>query len=558
MKLAACLTLVLVFATFAAAAPPRHTGQRTILDRNGDNRLEYGAGEGRVTRTDLGGSSATRSRTLLAFAHLADTQMVDEESPGRVEMVDFLGGDPFSASYRPQEGLMPFVLNEEVRAVRSLKGGPVTGAPIRLVMTGGDNVDNAQLNETRWFIDVMDGGRVVNPDSGRRKTCGLKKPPLYAGMRGGGRFYEPNGRGDGPGYSPSMATNRRTVGRSVASRDYRGLYEQMNRPFRPVGLGRIPWYSVFGNHDGLVQGNFAQNELFDKVAVGCRKVTKYSPEALAQIRPMLEGGVTSAERDEIIRITFGDFLDTWGIPAEHKGLFKVVPSDAARRFLRKQAWIREHFTTRGRPRGHGFTQAGLITGEGYYSFSPAAGVRFVVVDTAADNSASGNVDEAQYQWLDAELTAAEARRELVLAFGHHSIRTMNAAGSSVRLGPDVEALFLRHPGVIAYVAGHEHRNRIEPHGHFWEIVTASHLEWPQQSRVIELAALANGALAVYTTALDHSAPPRPAASGAQRLASISRELALNEPQAENGEDGRPDRRGTTVDRNTALIVPYPY
>lgn len=562
MRLAASAAVLVTLLGLSAAGATtfqRTTGQRTIVDRNGDNRLELAAGEARVTRTDLGASPAARSRTLFAFAHLADTQMVDEESPGRVEMVDFLGGDPFSASYRPQEGLMPFVLNEEVRAVRSLKGGPVTGAPIRLVMTGGDNVDNAQLNETRWFIDVMDGGRVVNPDSGRRGTCGLKRPPPYGGMRGEGRFYEPNGKGDGPGYSPSMAANRRAAGRSVASRDYPGLYEQMNRPFRPVGLGRTPWYSVFGNHDGLVQGNFDQNELFDKVAGSCRKVTNYSPEALARIRPMLEGGITPAERDEIIRITFGDYLDTWGFPKEAKGRYRTVPSDPARRFLRKQAWLRQHFTTRGRPRGHGFTQANLTNGEGYYSFSPAAGVRFVVVDTVADNSSSGNMDEAQYRWLDAELTAAEARRELVFVFGHHSLRTMNAAaGSSVRLGPDVEALFLRHPGVIAYVAGHEHRNRIEAHTRFWEIVTSSHLEWPQQSRVIELAELSNGALAVYTTAIDHSAPPRPAAKGAQRLASIARELSLNEPQAENGEDGWADRRGNPGDRNAALIVPKPY
>jgi hypothetical protein len=112
--------------------------------------------------------------------------------------------------------------------------------------------------------------------------------------------------------------------------------------------------------------------------------------------------------------------------------------------------------------------------------------------------------------------------------------------------------------VIAYIAGHEHRNRIEAHGSYWEIVTASHLEWPQQSRVIELARLRNDALAIYTTAIDHSAPPRPTGRGPQRLASIARELALNEPQAENGEDGTPDRRGTPGDRNTTLVVPNPY
>ena len=557
MRIVGALAAVLVLASVAGAAgTQRVAAPRTIVDGNGDNRLEYGPRDFRLIRNDLSPASSIPTRPLVAFAHLADAQLVDEESPGRVELVDFLGGDPFSSSYRPQEGLTPQVLDAEVRAVRRLRRGPATGAPIRLVMTGGDNVDNAQYNETRWFIDVMDGGRVVSPNSGRPGTCGLRKPPLYAGMRGGGRFYEPNGKGDGPGYSPSMAANRRATGRSVASRDSRGLFEQMNRPFRPIGLG-LPWYSVFGNHDGLVQGNFAQNELFDQVVVGCRKVTRYSREALAQIQPLREGGVTPEERAEIIRITFGDFLDTWGVPREHRGLWKTVPSDPARRFLRKTAWMQEHFRTRGHPRGHGFSQANLARGEAYYSFSPAPGVRFVVVDTVADNSSSGNMDETQFRWLDAELAAAEARRELILVFGHHSLRTMTVAGPSVRLGPDVEALFRRHRGVLAYVAGHEHQNRIEPHGTFWEIVTASHLEWPQQSRVIELAET-SGALAIYATAIDHTGPPRPTGKGLGRLVSIARELSFNEPQAENGEDGRPDRRGTRADRNVALLLPRPY
>jgi metallophosphoesterase (TIGR03767 family) len=557
--LVALFAALLLVGTATALRAPRATVDRTIVDRNGDNRLELGPGEARRTRTDLATSSAPRARTLIAFAHFADTQMVDEESPGRVELVDFIGGDPFSSSYRPQEGLMAHVLDQQVRAVRRLGRGPVTGAPIRLVMTGGDNVDNAQLNETRWFIDVLDGGRPVNPDSGRRGTCGLKRPPRYTGMRGGGRFYEPNGRGDGPGYAPSLAANRRAVGRSVATRDYRGLFEQMNRPFRPLGLGRLPWYSVFGNHDGLVQGNFPQNELFDEIVVSCRKVTRYSPEALARIRPLLEGGVTTPERDEIIRITFGDFLDTWGFPREHKGLYRTVPRDPARRFLRKKAWIREHFKTRARPRGHGFSQANVATGQAHYSFRPAAGIRFVVIDTVADDASSGNVDNTQFRWLDAQLAAAETRRELALVFGHHSLRTMNAPGAGVHSGAEVEVLLRRHPSVIAYVAGHEHRNRIEPHGRFWEIVTASHLEWPQQSRVLEVAQLRDGTIAIYSTAIDHAARARPdRARGVERLASIARELALNEPQAENGEDGWVDRRGTPLDRNVALLVPKPY
>jgi metallophosphoesterase (TIGR03767 family) len=575
VRVFAATIAVLALATIAGAQTvPRHTGQRTIVDRGGDNRLEYGAGEPHVLRNDLGGSvpAGARRIPILTFAHLADAQLVDEESPGRVELVDFMGGDPFGSAYRPQEGLTPHVLNEQIRAIRALGRGPAARGPIDFAMTGGDNVDNAQLNETRWFIDLMDGGKLINPGSGRSGTCGLRKPPLYGGMRGGGRFYEPNGRGDGPGYSPSMTANRRATRRTVASRDYPGLFERMNRPFRAVGID-MPWYAVFGNHDGLVQGNFAQNDLFDQVVTGCRKVTRYSREALAQIRPMLEGGVTPAERAEIIRITFGDYLDTWGVPREHRGLFKAVPSDPARRFLRKPAWIQEHFRTRGLPIGHGLTDTNRTSGQAYYSFSTGPGIRFVVLDTVADNSSSGNIDDAQFAWLESELARASASAQLVLVFGHHSLATMSAAGPGVRVGSDVEALFHQHPYVLAYIAGHEHQNRIQPHhrpggGGFWEVVTASHLDWPQQARVVELVEQGDEAFVLYLSVVDHlgrpvppKAPRRPGRiatpAEVQRLASIGRELSFNDPQAENGENGWPDRRGTRRDRNVGLVIPRP-
>jgi hypothetical protein len=50
----------------------------------------------------------------------------------------------------------------------------------------------------------------------------------------------------------------------------------------------------------------------------------------------------------------------------------------------------------------------------------------------------------------------------------------------------------------------------------------------------------------------------PAGGGGARLASIARELAFNDPQAETGEDGSDDRRGTPLDRNVELLVRRPY
>jgi hypothetical protein len=52
----------------------------------------------------------------------------------------------------------------------------------------------------------------------------------------------------------------------------KGLLEASQRPFTPVGLS-MPWYTAYGNHDGLVQGNFPRSFQLGEVAVGPLKAT---------------------------------------------------------------------------------------------------------------------------------------------------------------------------------------------------------------------------------------------------------------------------------------------
>ena len=77
------------------------------------------------------------------------------------------------------------------------------------------------------------------------------------------------------------------------------------------------------------------------------------------------------------------------------------------------------------------------------------------------------------------------------------------------LGADVLATLLAHDCVIAWVNGHTHTNQVWARTRadgtgLWEINTASHIDWPQQSRIIEIADNADGTLSIFTTMLDHA------------------------------------------------------
>jgi hypothetical protein len=131
----------------------------------------------------------------------------------------------------------------------------------------------------------------------------------------------------------------------------------------------------------------------------------------------------------------------------------------------------------------------------------------------------------------------------------------------------LKALFAGTPNVIAYVAGHIHANRVKFYGGrkgrgFWEVATASHVDYPQQSRTLEVMDNRDGTLSLFGTMLDSAAPaaaPAPgsaAAFSSAQLASLSRTLSFNDPQR-NADENDPPREGRRTDRNVELLVRDP-
>jgi len=576
-----CLAVaVAAIAVLVLAAPPVQgrlekttTSYATIGGEPGVpySRLKLLAGWKRVVRNDLGTDAQRarhkRRRSLLYFAQLSDFQLADEESPARAEVLD-LAGTPFTSAWRPQEALEPFAVDEVVRQVNRFDKSPIRNQRRRharraLSITTGDSADNQQINETKWVVRLLEGGR-LNPNSGvEGGVCGALSGPAgeaarYTGVQDdqdvleSGRFYDPN----------------RPSGTFAAFPSYPGLMDRAQVPFDAAGLDK-PSYVALGNHDGTVQGNLHALQALDDIARGC-------------VKPLAATGVQG----------LGALLTS-------PGRTVVVPPDPDRGFADRPTYKALHATGK-QADAHGFghvDEAELSASAGaasYYAFTPKAGIRMISINTVAEGdtiNSNGNLDDAQFRWIERELKAATARDELVILFGHHPIRSLTngaededagpcslravtgpgcdldpRASKPLHLGPDLQALLLATPHVIAYVAGHTHENRIsafkrsDAGGGFWGIETASEIDWPAQSRLLEVMDNRDGTLSIFGTVIDHAAtlatPPPGTPAGAfdsETLAALGRELAYNDPQVgvEAGAEGRPQ------DRNVELLAPDP-
>jgi metallophosphoesterase (TIGR03767 family) len=571
--------IALVAALWVSPGAHAAMGQPTTEDSTviGDEGAAYSdlrpaPGWPRQTREELATAEPSRvgrRRSLIYFGAIDEIHYTDEESPQRVEFLDF-DDTPLTEAWKPHEALTAFAIDAVIRGVNAFAGrSPIHAvggrARMALVLTTGDNADNQQRNEVQTYVRLLEGG-TVNPNSGVESDLPCPAGPIPAGEAGrytGVQDYNDYFETDGF-YDPN-----RPVGRFAAWPNWPGLMDRAQKPFQAEGL-RVPSYVALGNHDRLVQGNQWQNAAFETVATGCAKI--YAP-TIGQPTPTAL--LTSPER-----------------------VF-AVPPDPSRDSMKYPEFRALHATGR-QPDAHGFAFVDpqeLSASNGaasYYAFSPEPGLRFISINTVSEGgvtgpSAEGNLDDPQFQWLADELERAREREQLVVVFAHHPIGSMTSQvpdeaappclpvdpndgcdldprpSGPIHTGDDVRDLFLANPNVIAFVAGHTDQLKITPFarpdgsGGFWQIESGSASKWPNGARLLEVMDNRDGTLSVFGTMVDMAADIDTPAPGTQaatftdsQLASIGRALAFNDFQQ------RPIQvLGDLKDRNVELLLPDP-
>ena len=429
-----------------------------------------------LIRTELAPAPpALRGDCLLALAVMSDVQVLDSASPARCEWVEQWATAPLWQTllpmHRPYEALTHWALAAHVDALRRNPIGPRSARPYDLALSLGDNIDNAQHNELAAFLAIVAGGRAHLSAYGAVQDVGAAE----------------SGFGPWPFWSPDAGVHDLFKPRGYPVLPH--FLERASAELRSPGLG-FGFASVPGNHDLMRQGTALPEPAIEAIAIGAMKALRRPP------------GLDPAD-------PLQHFVDH---PAAFSvgGTRRVAPL-AERRAVSKREWIAAHVAS-----GACGLDTSSVQRDSADAVIDTEHVRIILLDTnhpAGDFQ--GSVGSAQLLWLEQQLAEVDRQPErlAVLASHHGAVSLTNRRGQDPQrhLADALTALLHRHSCLVAWLVGHRHQHDITPHpgpaGGFWEIATASLIDWPSQTRAIEFLRHAGGGLEIVCTLMDHAAAP---------------------------------------------------
>ncbi|MFA7083525.1 MAG: TIGR03768 family metallophosphoesterase [Arcobacteraceae bacterium] len=503
---------VVLSQTFSSIITLKNLKNISEYDSKGYGVWSYGDGLSLEVRNDIMNDSTyvppSDSVKLLKFFAITDIHITDKESPSQLIYLqpsniigDMRGIDlesRITSVYSPSMLYTTQVLDAAIQTVNALH----TQDSIDFGISLGDAANNTQYNETRWYIDVLDG-KVITPSSG-----------INAG--------------------------KDTI-------DYQ-------KPFKAVGLNKeIPWYQAIGNHDhfwmgsipvdGLASYNLRASYVGEEVHAMPNAIAKSSDiyNLKAPILPFYYMGVIDGSTPT------GDIIKAGPVIVDGKITpAPIIAPDVKRHSLTKANWTGEFFNTSSTPIGHGFNlvPSGKNSEFACYSFLPKSKIpiKIIVLDNTqreddGDHTIHGRgfLDDERWSWLKAELAAGSAAEQLMIIACHIPIAvspyaTKNAAGeivgdtfmdwfkhdtrtptATIQNAVTLDALIAElhsHPNLLMITAGHRHLNTVKafvgdtPEQGFWQVETSSLFNFPQQLRLFDISLNSDYTISISVTNVD--------------------------------------------------------
>ncbi len=478
-------------------------------------------------------SAGTVKKSLLNLVHISDTHICDAQSPARVEYLDRFADPHHPASaligtlvgtYRAQEILTTQVLHSMIGSINKIESTPITKSPVDAVLITGDLTDNAQVNELNWFNTLAHGG-TVHPDSGATNKWEGAGGEHYSRF-----FWNPHGTPTGE----SDDFPRALYGFPTVPE----LLDAIRAPFITPGLihQSLP---VHGNHDALLQGTVVPDAVLREVALSDLKIFELDhDEALQALANVSEVGPAR-------------------YPLPIQAVQAKVTKDVERDFVTQATWS-------------SVFEQNYKDKKVKYWRRDFESITLIALDTVNPYGGwQGSLDQEQFEWLKRQ--CEELQDRFIVITSHHPLDDLYN-GYTVELTPrilreSIKEFLLGQPNIVAWICGHTHRHKIthfksETSDGFWQIETASLIDWPQQGRVIEFYIDELDQLCIATTLFDHqgtvaSEYTTSDLSEVNNLAGLSRALSVNDWQRRSGVFDIQLNEGSPSDQNVILKMALP-
>jgi 3',5'-cyclic AMP phosphodiesterase CpdA len=325
--------------------------------------------------------------------------------------------------------------------------------------------------------------------------------------------------GPKPGEDPERPSFVIHTGDSIDS----GMMSELVRFHRVIDRLQIPFFELFGNHDVLVFGNLtptdqvatANDAKCSPVAALLGSQTAWAPNKICvdvKVKPCADCSksdvelVASPESHAATRSRFMTQLahDSSQPVAEPAGFAGGFYCDSTQPKIANHAYSRKHGFDLG-------TDNDTLTGTplGYYAFvQELAGddrhAVFIALDSEElpdhQGGIGGHIRHAQLKWLQDVLACVHDNHphDLVFVFAHQPLSLITVDPRDAKR--DLEATLRSSDNVVGYLYGHHHRNsicgdrRVDKDNklltctRFWEVQTASLVEFPQEARLVRIKA----------------------------------------------------------------------